>query len=341
MAVMVAVPCVSAAAVYGLFARPSADEPQRGHGGDQRERRQPPARPGGSRPGSGRRRAGPGSGARAGWPASRCRSARSRCSGRSGRRGSPVSPSGASSGTSSSVADRFVSRLASSVASSAMHQQAGVRRRRSAAASATRSPSEPVREGGDDHAEASTNTANAGCAACDRPADVDQPAAPRPDRRGPPRSAPRDPARVDPERREHREADQHQPTTTSGRRQRRGRGGSSGAVRVGAARGRARMQHAQHDVLHDQHDRQHRRHPQREPGEGEVEVRHRQQVGEVGDRAAAARRSWPSAGRRGCPAGAGTPSATRGRDDHRGEQHDGGVEAEHGGDRRGERGRRR
>ena len=42
--------------------------------------------------------------------------------------------------------------------------------------------------------------------------------------------------------------------------------------------------HPRGDVLDDEHDREHRRHHRREAQEGQVDVREREQVGEVGDR---------------------------------------------------------
>ena len=82
-------------------------------------------------------------------------------------------------------------------------------------------------------------------------------------------------------------------------------------------------------VLDGEHDREHRRHQQREADEGEVEVRHREQVGEVGDRqqqGGGVRHPHAGVG----PGRGGGAQGGRGADDHRGEQHDGGVQAEHG-----------
>ena len=257
-------------------------------------------------------------GATAGWPATRCSSGPEPMLRPSSAASTAVSPSGASSGTSSRVADRLVSRLASTVASTATSSRStkSVPRGQHVAHPVAEEPGRraPRRR----RRGQSTKSANAGCAAATASGAVSSPRR-RAHSDQHDRGRARDPERVDAERRADREADQHQ------RRPRRAGTGGSGGIGSDRAPARARRgqlapeEQPQRDVLHDQDDRQHRRHHQREAAEGEVEVRHRQQVGEVGDReqqrggvrhpqagvgAGAVRRAGADRGRRPRPASA-------------------------------------
>ena len=241
-------------------------------------------------------------------------------------------PRGSSRGTSSSVADRFVSRLASSVESRAMPSRAaydvvvGQRVRHQVAEGAGR-------ERRDHHAEAEHEDREA------RVRGAHRPAVRRGRRRGRPHTTSTTAVAPDTQNGSTPSGESAAKPTSITRTATTGvrawPGGSSGRVRVGRTSQVGAVQQPEHDVLDDQDHGQHRRHPQGEAAERQVEVGHRQQVGQVRDRQQQGGRvGHPDAGLRAGPVR--NAERDRGRHDHRGDQDDGRVEAEHGRDQRGQ-----